>query len=386
MDAYYYIYTSTQANDYGSLVSVDSSIGIPKEEFNRMSKRVRSVMNVDAYGADILNNPIWLLVKETMFSLWGVACSSTLLTDNAEHCHDHMGRETRSFIGIVINNMSGKLHLPFEIPFFRTIYQRIVVPVYHRNTEKLNVKCDIEISGRTIKPCYSTPGRLNYDQNICRSFSSDSMNSFFDELVSEALAYPNPISIANNIKTLSQVTDPKLYPFMNAILLGQHEPTVDNHVSHICEKCGKEVKLVTNYICESCRVPAVKTRYDDIVKPLPRYYCSNCGSRVNFLIEEKICENCYRAKKRRNFWIRLISIILLICVITVGILYFNGISLKSIKNHFYTPNIIKIENETVKSPDIKTNNNYVGSNLENDSIRVIQHKSKKVKVAELSNN
>lgn len=386
MRAYYYIYTSTQANDYGSLVTIDSSIGIPKEEFNRMSKRVRSVMNVDAIGSDILNDPIWLLVKESKFSLWGIACNSKLLTDNAEYCHDHTGRETRSFIGMVIDNMSGEIRLPFEISFFRKVYQMIVVPMYQRKTEKLNIQCGIEISGRTITPCYSTSSRLNYDQNICRSFSSNSSDTFFEYLVSDALACSEPISIANNIKTLVQVTNTRLYPFTNAMLLGQHEPTVDNPVTHICEKCGKEVKHVTNYICDKCKAPVIGTKYNSLVEPLPGYnYCSKCGARVDFLIEERICENCYRAERRRKIRVRLISALFLICLIALGILHYCGISLKSIKNHLWAPNQIKVDDNPMNSPSSNTKKNTVIYVIEPDSNRVIQEKENKVNVIEVTN-
>lgn len=116
MKAFYYIYTATAANDYCSLVSLDNTFFNSKDVKEHFIKRVRNLINTDAYGDQILEIPIWLLIKEGDLILWGVGCKTSELSNLT----DDFGRTLRTFIGIFIKKENiSEIELPYDMEFFK---------------------------------------------------------------------------------------------------------------------------------------------------------------------------------------------------------------------------------------------------------------------------
>lgn len=329
MKAFYYIYTATAANDYCSLVSPDSSFFNNKEVKEHFTKRVRNLINTDAYGDSILKKPIWLLIKEDDLILWGVGCKTSELSEQT----DDFGRTIRTFIGIFIKRANvGGIKLPYEMDFFKKAFEDVVIPQWNIYTSGItNKECTRLEAKESISPNF-TASHINIDYHYCRVFNTTNTDSKM--LFEQVLGCGSDNSIASNIADLKQVTNSNagVIPLMNALYSKSNDQCKDIQVEHECKKCGKQVYDLQDGICLPCweeehRPPIIpNTSVINVASKKAR--CRQCYREHDFVLSDGLCEKCHDYEHERKWeyenekkWRRRLTIIITAFVI-IGILLF----------------------------------------------------------------
>ena len=329
MKAFYYIYTATAANDYCSLVSPDNTFFNSKDVKEHFIKRVRNLINTDAYGDQILEMPIWLLIKEGDLILWGVGCKTSELSNQT----DDFGRTLRTFIGIFIKKENiSEIELPYDMEFFKKAFEDVILPQWNIYTSGItNIKCNLYDSKESIKPAFSA-SHINTDYHYCRAFNSSCTDAKL--LFEQVLGIDSDVSIASNIVDLKQTTNSNggVIPLMNAlcpILSGQYK---DIKVEHECKKCGKLVYDLQDGICLACweeghRPPIIPNTSVNNVTP-KKIRCRQCCREYDFVLSDGLCEKCHDDEHEREWryeheriWRHRLTIIITAFII-IGILLF----------------------------------------------------------------
>lgn len=320
MEAFYYIYTATAANDYCSLVSPDSSF-FNKEVKEHFIKRIRNLINTDAYGEGILNNPIWLLIKEGDLILWGVGCKTSELSNQT----DDFGRTLRTFVGVFIKTRNtDNIELPYDMDFFKRAFEKIVLPQWNVYTNGItNQECK-ELEAREYISPRSSASQLNTNYHYCRAFN----NKYTDTrtLFEQALGCGANISVASKVVDLRQVTNSNagIIPLMNAVCSMSGEQYRDIQVEHECRKCGNKVYDLKDGICLSCwedehRPPVFQNTYMN-KETHQKAQCNKCYREYDFVLSDGLCENCHDHELDRKWTRRIVIVVTLFFV--VGIILF----------------------------------------------------------------
>lgn len=322
MEAFYYIYTATAANDYCSLVFPDSSFFNNEEIERHFTKRIRNLINIDAYGEHILNSPIRLLIKEAGIVLWGVGCNTSELA----HKTDDAGRGLHIFVGLFMKDQKASdLKLPYDLDFFKRVFEDIVLPQWDRYTSGLcNIQCTSLEAKEFIRPNPSALA-LNTDYHYCRIFNAESSEEkqFFEQ----ALGYDGDISVASKIVDLRQATscDAELLPLMNVLYPLSGEQYKDVLVEYECKQCGRQVHDMQDGICLTCWQERHKT------PPLPvKKQCKQCGKECDSVLSDGLCEACHD-KRIDSVWKRRLTNIISV-VIVAGLILLAVPYIRSCKN------------------------------------------------------
>lgn len=300
MEAFYYIFTATAANDYCSLVCPDISF-FNKEVKEHFIKRVRNLINIDAYGVGILNAPIWLLIKEGDLILWGIGCKTSELSELT----DEFGRTLRTFVGIFIRTgNTNNIKLPYEIEFFKRAFEEIVLPQWNVYTTGIyNKECTRLEARECIKPNFST-SQLNIDYHYCRAFNCKCTDAKL--LFEQALGMNYDISIASNVVDLNQVINSNngAIPLMNAVCQIHGEQYRDIQVKHECRKCGNKVFDLKDGMCLPCWDEEHRTFYipDETSQ---KSQCRKCFREYVFVLSDGLCEICHDNERDKKWMFRL---------------------------------------------------------------------------------
>lgn len=309
MEAFYYIYTATAANDYCSLVSPNSSF-FNKEVKEHFTKRIRNLINTDAYGEGILNDPIWLLIKEDDLILWGVGCKTSELSNQT----DDFGRTLRTFVGVFIRTRNtDNIELPYDMDFFKSSFEKIVLPQWNVYTNGItNQECK-ELEAREYISPRSSSSQLNTNYHYCRAFNNKCTDT--RTLFEQALGCDTNISVASKVVDLRQVTNSNagIIPLMNAVCSMNGEQYRDIQVEHECRKCGNKVYDIKDGICLSCWEEEHR---------LQKAQCHKCYREYDFVLSDGLCENCHDHELDKKWTRRIVIVVTLffiVCIILFAI-------------------------------------------------------------------
>ena len=207
---YPFIYTRTKYHDYRILTT--KSLGNLPREFMTLSRSIARAM-IDADN-DSLKQPTWTLVKSGKLIIWGLACVNSLLSEKSL---DKTNRPTRGFFGIIVET-SSPVKLPFNIDFFKYLYDRYVTPIWEtlNESDEIEVECTIPSDGIFIYPSALSLS-INFEKSICRI---QPYTKNVSDLLATVLGAESDNSIALNIHNQRQIIDigNDSFSFMNVIM------------------------------------------------------------------------------------------------------------------------------------------------------------------------
>ena len=143
MESYYFIYTRILTEDYQAMY-FPSKEQCHRDDFYELMNLARGVINTDSYSPQ-LDKPIWLLAKHNGYTLWGIGVLNNVL--NPVYANDYVGCQIRGFYGLIFKG--NPQQLPYDIDFFKYIYDLLIVPNWNANTNTCfheGVICNVDFS------------------------------------------------------------------------------------------------------------------------------------------------------------------------------------------------------------------------------------------------
>lgn len=325
MKAFAYVYSRTRNknHDYRMLSDISNTV-CPLETKKILERRVSRFVSQN----DGLETPQWMLIKESGYVLWGVACMNEML--NEAYAYDEYPRPLRGFTGILIPNYNEE-PLPYDMGTFKSFFEKVMATVFDSYIQKSLTDIMVD-TNNAAKYIYPRPfdDILNTDYHYCRLFGPDADTESF---VASCLSYSGDISIAINVAKTETVTDVNYNPLFNAVMRDDsYVGKIDVEVMHKCSECGKKVFDLKDGLCQDCWDKLNKkpddNEHDDqndngnnedeeiIQEPI---ICPNCGREVEYLSSRSgICEDCEKIKRKR-----LLIGFGIILLIVISLLYYN---------------------------------------------------------------
>ena len=354
MKAFAYVYSRTRNknHDYRMLSDISNTV-CPLETKNILERRVSRFLSQN----DGLETPQWMLIKESGYVLWGVACMNEML--NEAYAYDEYPRPLRGFTGILIPSYKEE-PLPYDMGTFKSFFEKVMATVFDSYIQKSLTDIMVD-TDNVAKYIYPRPfdDNLNTDYHYCRLFGP---NADAELLVASCLSYSGDISIAINVAKTETVTDANYNPLFNAVMRDDsYVGKIDVEVMHKCGECGKKVFDIKDGLCQDCWDKLNKKPDDEqgdnnnngeeeIIPPEP-IICPQCGQEVECLSSSSgICEDCEKKKRKQML---IYCGILFVLLLFLSLWYYNehiGFSQKS------EPGIEIKTNERQSQP---VNNNYM---------------------------
>ncbi len=288
--------------DYG-LFSVPSNL--TKSQIDIVRTKLMSILGDDVERD--LKNPKWILYKDYNFLVWGLCCENRLLASNPQET-THKNRPVRGFFAIVISDFKGEeLRLPFDINYFKELYQNEVEKYWDQKEQHHN-----KISGYFGgKYYYVRAAHNNYVELLNTDiFQCQSLGELDKEgVISAALTLDN-VSLLIDNDNIEQATN-RNGSFMNCLT-----PSVSFGLHHVKQQCPKCKKYVSSYtqtgVCFDCKEAEevirrrIKKDEDDMDKQM-RIELEQAQNKIAELKSEVESNRTQLKKKER--WIKILAVV-----------------------------------------------------------------------------
>lgn len=274
---YPFIYTRTKLHDY-RVVTSKSLSGLPHTFVHFATEIARSL--IDA-GNEQLTDPTWTLVRKDGFILWGMATVNKVLGGQSQ---DKYNRPVRGFFGFICDSHMNKL--PYEMTFFRELYEKYVLPIWdsYEQTEQVMGNMPNITGFDFIEKSSRLKNEINVDNGICRIFPSTSESKLLIEAVFSSV---EDCSIATNVHSKKQCIEfgKDKISFTNAVM------SFDSKVNKTSDVKVFVPKKAYGIITDS------GTENEVVIQKDPA--CSICGSPVN--ANENVCEGCKNKQQNKKY-------------------------------------------------------------------------------------
>ena len=249
MKKYLALYSRTGSVDYRWIAAPDKIV-CPEDILMVLKNKAENLLQDGVYYDDN-DDPIWLLIKEQEYILWGFATLNQKLSKR--YCFDNSKTRIRCFCGFIAipeeseNNMIDSL--PYSTDAFVPIFEDVMSKMWDGlNSTIRNVLFVInDADFGSIKR--SPTERVNLDNHICRFFP-DALDK--EKLVGECLSSRENISIAINVKMESQVYNEKPLSLLNAVMHSSDYIQNDQIIKSKCSICNKWFDSLVDGKCEEC--------------------------------------------------------------------------------------------------------------------------------------
>lgn len=291
---YPFIYTRTKYHDY-RVVTSKSLCELAKPIVHFATEIARALIDAEN---NQLNEPTWTLVKKNGVILWGMAVLNRVLGDESQ---DKYNRHVRGFFGFITDNQISKL--PYEISFFKDLYQKYVIPIWGTYAQTEQVTAEMPpISGVDfIEKSSRLSNEINVEDVLCRVFP-DTYDS--KSLIEAVFASPIDCSIATNVHQKKQYVEfgKDKISFTNAVM------SYDSNVKSI-----RDIKVHVKVI------PPVNITEDSVdgsQNDTSNSFCPECGNPV--YENGSLCPDCKNKRQNKKYLkYGLYGFIVVICLLFV---------------------------------------------------------------------
>lgn len=239
----HYCYTRGTQMDYNDFVKPDN---VGNDFLTQLRNKAKSILGDEDIEHE-LNIPKWLLVKTNHIIAWGCCCNNAVLSKT--HFLDHVDRNVRGFFAIVISDFDSSVKLPFDLDYFKQLYEREIVSYWNQYvTHDCKVDKFVTDDFDAIIPEETqVKDKLNINSRVCYSLGTINKK----EAIANALTLET-ISLLIDNDNIQQAINPS-GSFMNCISNVVPEGCWEIKEGSQCSQCGKQTKVLHDGLCTSCR-------------------------------------------------------------------------------------------------------------------------------------
>ncbi len=231
----YFIYSRNRNNDY-KLIYAPSPDYCPSEVRLQFIKQARGVINIESYPGT-LETPRWFISRIDGCVLFGVGCLNRVLSDTNNT--DYTGTPVRGFFGIVINEKVEQKGVPYDISFFKDLYESQIIPVWENARDEfkfIGVEANIdETKYEFIERGVSGSGlNTSERQTFILPEATDTA-----AMIAEVLSTSEDTSFVSNLDAQEHATASEIN-FYNAAVNGVTEKIIKQRVLKAKEGVGDD--------------------------------------------------------------------------------------------------------------------------------------------------
>lgn len=231
----YFIYSRNRDNDY-KLIYAPNEEHCPSSVRQYFIKQARGVINIEQYPGT-LDTPRWLISQKDGIILFGMGIMNHRLSETNNT--DYTGTPVRGFFGLIINPKYEEKYVPYDITFFKKLYQTCIDPIWQNPREEFKFIGTNAIIDKSEFNCIEAKqlnSKINVYENKITVFPENIDPSL---IIADILSQEINTSYVSNLDAIEHATADE-YCFYNASVNGIEEQSTKSKGHH----SAKEDKTV----------------------------------------------------------------------------------------------------------------------------------------------
>lgn len=223
----YFIYSRNRDNDY-KLIYAPNEDHCPSSIRQYFIKQARGVINIEQYPGT-LDTPRWFISQKDGIILFGIGIMNHRLSETNNT--DYTGTPVRGFFGLVINSKCEEKYVPFDIEFFKNLYQTCMAPIWENPREEfkfIGINALVDKSEFNCIEVKQPTTDVNVSENRVTMFPENIDPSL---IIADILSQEVNTSYASNLDAIEHAMADE-YFFYNASVNGIDKQTTKSKGHH----------------------------------------------------------------------------------------------------------------------------------------------------------